>query len=418
MRSTSRGHRSLAILLCGILALDWTVVSARSFAETSPEPCLLLKYSSHTVSESMAKEMLEPMPGLMLRSLRVLWVKPQPVPPPQAGAELFPEADDASLERISGKIADALLRMDRMETREASTLLSEAETEVRKFRMGKTTRPYLSEIFLRRGVLSLWEGNLGGAEEMFARSRLLRPGFSPDPGLFSPRFRESWDRAAKRKIPEAELLVQYLPPGATVHLDGEPVGVTPGRFKVKSHEPVRVRISFPGYRDMEKSGQWLPGDSEAIEGILVRDRVSTLGDILGSSPDVKGSGGLLAELAAGAGASRVALLLLGEWNGKTSMRVFSYRPGEPEPSLLGEFELPTGEGASENAANNASRMLRKAGWPAANVAQLEGESPWYYKWWVWMLLGAAIASGAAAGGGNGGGGGGSGSSTGTIGVTF
>lgn len=415
MRSTSSARRFLAALLCAFLTLEWTVVSTLSFAEAPPEPCILLKFSSPAVPENLAREWLEPMPGLLQKDLRVRWVTPQASRRAATGPTgLYPEADDASLERISGKIAEALKRMDRMETREASALLSEAEAEARKFRAGKTTRPYLAEIFLRRGVLSLWEGNRNGAEEMFARSRLLRPDFSPDPGLFSPAFRESWGRAGERAVPEAEILVQSLPPGATVHLDGEPVGATPGRFKVTSYDPVRVRVSFPGYQDLEKTGQWLPGDSEVIEGALVRDRITTLGELLASSPEGKGSGGLLSELAEGAGAARVALLVLGQRNGATSMRILSSRRGNPEAAFLGEFELSSGEGATTQAANHVAGMLAGAGWPAANPGSQHRPASWYHKGWFWLLVGA-IAIGAAAGGG---GGGGSGSSTGTIGVTF
>jgi hypothetical protein len=47
------------------------------------------------------------------------------------------------------------------------------------------------------------------------------------------------------------------------------------------------------------------------------------------------------------------------------------------------------------------RMTMKSEAPA-----VEGEKPWYKKWWVWTLAGAVVI-GAAAGGGGGGGGGGS-----------
>ncbi|MDA8121966.1 MAG: PEGA domain-containing protein [Deltaproteobacteria bacterium] len=422
MRSTSSARKFLAVLLCGILSLEWTYAAALSIAEPIPEPirepCILLKFSSPAVSESMARESLEPMPGLLQKELRVRWVAPQPAAGETAGlAGRYPEADDASLERISGKIAEALRRMDRMETREASALLSEAETEARKFRAGKTVLPYLAEIFLRRGLLSLWEGDRSGAEEMFARSRVLRPDFSPDPGLFSPTFRESWDRSGERGAPEAEILVQYLPPGSTVRLDGEPVGTTPGRFKVRSRDPVRVRVSFPGYQDMEMTGQWLPGDSEAIEGGLVRDRVATLGELLASSPEGKGCGVLLADLAEAAGASRVAILVLEQRNGTTFMKVLSFAGGDPSPALLGEVELSREEGAAVETASRAAGLLAGAGWPEANTDRQEIGSPWYHKKWFLFMVGA-IAIGAAAAVGGGGGGGGSTSSTGTIGVTF
>jgi hypothetical protein len=277
MRSTSSAHKVLVLLLCIVLAMEGTVAGALAAPSPSAEPCLLLKFSAPSVSEESARSRLAPIPALLLRDLGVRWVAP-----PSSGQvpadpkDLYPEADDASLERISGKMAEALRRMERMDTREAAVLLSEAEREARRFRLGDSTRPFFAEIFLRRGLLHLWEGERGKAEEMFARSRLLQPGFSPDPGLFSPAFREAWTRAGERPPPEAELLVQSIPPGASVLLDGKRAGTTPCRIKVSSR-PVRLRLALAGYQEIDKAGV-ASGDSEAIESVLVRDRVATLGN--------------------------------------------------------------------------------------------------------------------------------------------
>ena len=390
---------------------------AGALAATSPsaEPCLLLKFSAPSVPEESARSRLAPIPALLLRDLGVRWVAP-----PSSGQvpadpkDLYPEADDASLERISGKMAEALRRMERMETREAAVLLSEAEGEARRFRLGDSTRPFFAEIFLRRGLLHLWEGERGKAEEMFARSRVLQPGFSPDPGLFSPAFREAWTRAGERPPPDAELLVQSIPPGASVLLDGKRAGTTPCRIKVSSR-PVRLRLALAGYQEIDKAGQWLPGDSEAIESVLVRDRVATLGELLAASPGGKGSGPLLSELTAGAGATRAALLVLGVRDGQPVLSVLSSGPGNADPSLLGQIEWPGGEEGAEAAAGRAAELLRSAGWPAAESPR-GAQAPWYRKWWVWIAIGAVAAGVLAAAGG--GGGDGAGSSTGAIGVAF
>lgn len=417
MKSTSSARRGPALLLCIVLSLEGPGAAAAA-GDPPAEPCLLLKLAAPSVSEASARSLLAPIPKLLLRDLAVRWV---PLPAggqrPAERKDLFPEADDASLERISGKMAEALRRMDRMETREAAALLSEAEGEARRFRIGNATRPFFAEIFLRRGLLHLWNREREKAEEMFARSRVLQPGFSPDAGLFSPTFRDAWNRAGERPPPESELLVQSIPPGASVFIDGRRAGTTPGRFSVASSGPVRIRIALSGYQDIEKTGQWLPGDSEAIEGILVRDRMATLGDLLAASPDGRGSGPLLAELTAGAGAKRAALLLLEERNGTALLRVFSSRAGNVDPAVLGQLELAPGDEAASEAARKAADWLRNAGWPPAEGSRVDGPAPWYRKWWVWLLIGAA-AIGATAGAAGAGGGSGGGSSTGSVGVAF
>jgi hypothetical protein len=416
MRSTSSAHRGIVLLLCIVLAMEGPWAAAPAKAELPAEPCLLLKFSAPSVSEESARSLLAPIPGLLLRDLGVRWVAPpasgQLPPDPK---DLYPEADDASLERISGKMAAALRRMDRMETREAAVLLSEAEGEARRFRLGDSTRPFFAEIFLRRGLLHLWEGERGKAEEMFARSRVLQPGFSPDPGLFSPTFREAWTRAGERPPPDAELLVQSIPPGASVFLDGKRAGATPCRIKVSSSRPVRLRILLAGYQEIDKAGQWLPGDSEAIESVLVRDRIATLGELLAASPGGKGSGPLLSELTAGAGAARAALLVLGERDGQPVLRVFSSGRGNADPALLGQIEWPAGEEGATAAAGRAAELLRSAGWPAAESPR-NAQASWYRKWWVWAAIGAVAVGVLAVAGGAGGSDGGS--SAGAIGVAF
>ncbi|MBI5420421.1 MAG: PEGA domain-containing protein [Deltaproteobacteria bacterium] len=416
MRFTSSAHKGLALVLCAVLAIEWS--GAAVFADSTPEPCLLLKFSDPSIPADLARERLEPLPRLLLRDLSVQWVSPPSETQAEKGLkELFLEPDDAALERISGRLAEAIRRMDRMETAEAARLLSEAEGQARTFRFGDATRPYFAEIFLRRGLLLLWEGNRGGAEEMFARSRVLRPDFAPDAGLFSPTFRDAWARAGDRSPPEAEILIHSIPPGATVYLDGKTAGTTPGRFKVSARGPVRVRLAYAGYRDVEKTGQWLPGDSEAVEWVLTRDRMATLGEILAASPDGKGSGPLLSELASACGASRVALIVLEDKGNGPAVRLFAARTGDAAPAYLGRFDWPAGDEGTAEAARTAARMLRDAGWPATDESGPKARTPWYSKWWFWAIMSVA-AVGAAAGLAGGGSGGGSGSSTGTIGVTF
>ncbi|MGE5753659.1 MAG: hypothetical protein ACM319_08470, partial [Deltaproteobacteria bacterium] len=124
------------------------------------------------------------------------------------------------------------------------------------------------------------------------------------------------------------------------------------------------------------------------------------------------------EMAAGAGATRTALMILEERDGRPFVSVYSSAGGDSDPVFLGRFEWPEGGQGAGEAAVKTARMLKDAGWPAKKETAGGAEAPWYHKWWVYLLIGA-VAIGVAAGvGGGGGGGGSSGSSTGGIGVAF
>lgn len=418
MRSTSSALKGQAALLCLVLLFEWSGAAAAASGDPPPEPCILLKFYGPGTPEERAREKMGPLPELMLKDLNVRWLPPAPPAASPDPPVPYPEPDGASLARIAGLLADAAKKMDGMETADAAGLLGAAEREARRYRFGDAIRPYLAEIFLRRGLILLWEGDRGGAQEMFARSRAIRPDFNPDPALFSPSVRESWTLAGERPAPAAEILVQSIPSGAEVRVDGRAAGKTPCRVRVPTCSPLRLKLASPGCREVEKTGQWLPGDSESVEWILPRDPVATLGEILTASPDGKGTGKMLGELAGASSAARVAILLLDEREGSPRLRVLSYRPGEKDPVTVGLFDWPIAEGGgSGEAARAASQMLRTAGWPAANIGGSIEKSTWYHKWWVWALIGI-VGVGAAMSLAGGGGGGDSGGSAGSINVTF
>jgi len=416
MRFTSSGRKILSCLLSLIL-LRSTGALPPVLAESPPEPCILLKLSAISIPADTVKSGLGELERLLEEDLHIRWVTP--VPAEEAGQETeeaFPVADGKALEAISAALGDAIRHMDRMETKEAAEKLSEAETIARSFRFGDTTRPYLAEVFLRRGILSLWEGEPGKAEEMLARSRILRPEFDPDPAMFSPLFLEAWKRSGERPPPQAELLVTSLPPGARIYRNGEEVGTTPGRVRISEPGTVRIRVLAEGYLGSRWTGQMLPGDTAALEFPLARDRNAALAEIVSSSPDGKEAGPLLSRMLLETGAMRVALLLLGQGGGGPVLSVISLAQGEEAPVFLGTVPWPeSGEGYETVAASTVG-MLKSAGWPAQTGADT-AKAPWYHRWWFWTLVGAA-AIGAAVGIGGSGGGGGSGSSTGSIEVNF
>jgi hypothetical protein len=415
MRFTSSRRSAVALLLCGTLL--WR--SAPSFAATnagaSTEPALLLKYAAPDLPDRSAREVLDPIPAIVAKELRIRWL---PVPLEPAGKDPvpgeIPVPDDAALRRIAGKVSRASERMDKVESAAAERLLDEAEKECRSHRFTEATRPFLAEIFLRRGILRLWEGKASDAEALFSRVRALRPGFTPDPALFSPQVLSAWEAIMHRPVPEAELLVESLPSGAEIFVDGDRRGVTPARVRTKNIAPVRIRVSHPGYRDAETAGQWLPGDTEILRFTLPGDRVARLGELLAGAAQGKGGGAgpLVEELSAAAGTSRVAILMLEKEAGGEGLRARLYagKPSGLDPALLGEKSFPGGKRGAELSGKWVAETLAADGWPKSDSR----ERRWYNSGWFWGLaLAAAIVAVMGAGGGGGGG-----SSGGTVAVNF
>ena len=417
MRSTSSLRRAVSLLLCGTLLWPSAPTVAGAEAGTSTEPALLLKYAAPDLPDRSAREALDPIPAFVAKELRVRWL-PVPMEPPgkDPSAGKMPVPDDAALRRIAVKVSRASEQMEKVESASAERILDEAEKECRSYRFTEATRPFLAEIFLRRGILRLWKGKVSDAEALFSRVRALRPGFTPDPALFPPQVLSAWKAIRNRPIPEAELLVESLPSGAEIFVDGERRGVTPARVRTGKIAPVRIRVSHPGYRDAETTGQWLPGDTEILRFSLPGDRVARLGELLAGAAQGKGGGAgpLVEELSAAAGTSRVAILVLEkEARGKgLRARLYAGRRASLDPALLGETSIPEGKRGAELSGKWVADTLAADGWPRAERT----ERPWYKSPWVWGIL---VCVGVAAALGTGGGGGGSGgSSGGTVGVNF
>ncbi|MFA6146613.1 MAG: PEGA domain-containing protein [bacterium] len=417
MRSTSSRRSAVALLLCG--ALLWrstpTVVAAETGAAT--EPALLLKYAAPDLPDRAARQVLDPIPAIVAGELRIRWI-PVPMEPsgndPSAG--MLPVPDDAALRRIAEKVSRASEQMDKVESADAERLLEEAEKECRSYRFTEATRPFFAEIFLRRGILRIWEGKGSDAEALLSRARALRPGFTPDPALFPPQVLSAWEAIARRPVPDAELLVESLPAGAGIFVDGERRGTTPARVRMKKISPVRIRVSHPGYRDSETAGQWLPGDTEILRFTLQGDRVARLGELLAGAAPGKGGGAgpLVGELSAAAGTSRVAILMLQKDAGGEDLRARLYagRPSGRDPVLLGEISIPDGQRGADLSGKWTAETLAADGWPKAELP----ERSWYTSGWFWgIVLTVAIVGVMGSGGGGGGSGG---SSGGTISVNF
>jgi hypothetical protein len=415
MRSTSSRRSAVALLLCGTLLWPYAPAVVAAEVVASTEPALLLKYAAPDLPDRSAREVLDPIPAIVAKELRIRWL---PVPLELSGKDAveIPVPDDAALRRIAGKVSLASDQMDKVESAAAERILDEAEKECRSYRFTEATRPFLAEIFLRRGILRLWEGKTSDAEALLSRVRALRPGFAPDPALFPPQVLSAWKATRQRRVPEAELLVESLPSGAEIFVDGERRGVTPARVRMKNIAPVRIRVSHPGYRSAETTGQWLPGDSEVLRFSLPGDRVARLGELLAGAAQGKGGGAgpLVEEIRAAAGTSRLAILMLEkEASGeRLRARLYAGRPTGQDPVLLGEKSFPGGKKGAELSGKWTAETLAADGWPKAE----RPDRPWYNSAWFWgIVLTTAIAVVLGSGGG---GGGSAGSPGGTVAVNF
>jgi hypothetical protein len=409
MRSSSNWRSAVAILLCTVLTGEWAAPFSSPAAEEPPEPALLLKYAAPDIPEASSREVLDPVAGFLAADLRVRWVAvPVEEAAPAMDEPAYPPAGDSALRSIASKISRAATHMERVEGGAARTLLSEAESDARRYRYTEEVRPFLAEIFLRQGMLLLWEGDAVGAEAQLSRFRALRPDFSPDPALFPPQFLAVWDNVSRRPLPHAELLIESLPSGARITVDGIFAGTTPARIRPGTEGPVQLRVSHPGYRDVVRTGQWLPGDAESISFTLPGDRAARLGDLLGRPAgrgDGAGAAAAIAEFGQAAGVRRIAVVTLeGSSTGDGYIaRLYSGSVSGEEPLFLGATEVPGGRQGAESLARWAGATLAGNGWPPGRKDR--DEKPWYKEWWVWGILiaGAGVAAVLGGGGGSGGG---------------
>ena len=413
MRFSSSGRSCIALLLSVLLLLQCVFPAVAKASGESPgiEPALLLKYAAPEIPEAFSREILDKIPEKVVKDVRIRWVAVPVEATSVADANtIYPLPDDATLKSISGKISLASRHMEKVENREAAKLLSEAEKEARRCRFSEAVRPFLAEIFLRQGILKLREKDIPSAESLFSRSRALRPGFVPDSALFPPQVIAVWGGISGRPLPEAELLVQSLPSGAAVSVDGVYKGRTPARINPGKTGPVNIRVSSPGYRDAEKAGQWLPGDAETLDFNLSGDRVARLGDLLSKGGEKQGwgAGPLINEFAAAAGVQWVAVVTLEKEDGPGDgyiAKAYSRGKTSGGPVFLGEKRILDYERNSQVTGKWLAGKLLENGWP---VEKKDPESePWYKSWWTWGIV-AAVAAGivvALAGGGGGGSGG-------------
>lgn len=102
----------------------------------------------------------------------------------------------------------------------------------------------LADVSLRLGAVRLGAGRPGDAQDVLALAAALDPDREPSPQEFSPDLIAAYRKAAGASRAQATLEV-LGPPGASVELDGRPVGVVPWSASVSVGEHVVV-LRAPG----------------------------------------------------------------------------------------------------------------------------------------------------------------------------
>ncbi len=416
MRFSSSAHKTICWFLAALCLIEWSTSAAPCRSE-SGEPVLLLKYSSQAISDETSRvrfslitseieRLLDVQASLSSRTKR----EENPIPP---------EIDDATLKGVAARVSEAGRKMDRLENREAEREFAALEKELRKYRLGDATRPLLADIFMKMGTISLWDGNLEAALGSLKKARSLRPGFDPDPALFSPQFRQIWSGIGDALPLDAEILVESIPPGASIFVDDSGRGTTPRRLKIPASRPVRLRLEHPGFQAYLATRQWLTGDSERIEILMVGDREARIAGFLGSTrSEIREAAPIVSEMAKESGAVRVAFLMMDKREGDEELRVLAASASSPTPRLLGSIPLRGGREGIPSVAAGIAGMLAEAGWPIRTASAIPNRRPWYYTWWFLTGVGLLAAGAAVALGGGGGGGGNGGTSSSTSGVNF
>lgn len=416
MRSSSSARKAACAFLSAVCFLDWSVAAYPCRAEDD-EPVLLLKYSSSAITDEGAQGRFSAFSAEIGRRLNV-----RPAVSSRAGGDgaVLPGIDDEMLKSIASRVSGAGRSIDRLEIREAERQLSAIESELRRYRIGEATRPILAEVFLKRAAISLWEDDAQGAAACLAKARALHPGFEPDPALYPPRFRELWAGVGDGPPPDADILIESVPPGARIFIDRQERGMTPRRLKLSAMRPVELRLEHPGYRTATSTLQWLPGDSERIELLLAGDREARLAAFLENpGPRIPEAGPIVSGMTGEYGTRRVAFLMLDRKPAGEEIRVLAASASDPVPRVLGTVRLGEGVEALNSAADGAARMLAGDGWPVRQPGtSLRPGRPWYYSWWFLTGIGLLAAGTAVALNGGGGDDGGASTSTSTSDVNF
>jgi len=408
MKSTSSLRRAVALLSvrkCSAMAVGWPTAAgaeagssdgACASAEIYAAPDLPDRFGARGASTRFRRSSLRSSGsgGFPSRwSLRE---------DPSAGE--LPVPDDAALRRIAEKVFPRL-RADGEGRARRRFVASRRGREGMPVVTGSRRRraSFLAEIFLRRGILRLWEGKVirrrGALFPACGHCGLTSHRYRP---CSPPRYCPYGRRSGAAPYPKRNSWSNRSLSGARSS-STESVGESlPRAFETGKIAPGPDPRLTPGYRDAETTGQWLPGDTEIV-------RFSLPGDRGGSSRRTScrrraGKGGSAGPLV-GENCPRRRDLADRDPDARKEPageglrgRLYAGRPANRDPALLGETSFPAGKGGRRSPESGSPMHLPRTGGPDRNRRRDHVYfSPWF--WGIVLAVGAAAAFGAGGGGG-------------------
>jgi len=341
MKSTSSRRSAVALLLCDAAVASAPTVAAAD-AGTPMEPALLLKYAAPDLPDRSARGVLDPIPAIVAKELRIRWLlspwnlQGRTRPPGRSGSR------DAALRRIAGMVSPSLGTDEKVESASASLLLEEAEKECRSYRFTEATRVPRGDLSPAGDPSVSGRGRWSDAEALFSRVRALRPDH-PGPRPVSSAGVVRMGKRSDRPLPRRNSWSSRSPP-ARRSSSTERQGVTPARVRTKGNRAdtdPRLSSRIQGCR--KHPDRWLPGTPRSCV-FLPGDRVACLGELLagGAQGKVVARGPLVGELSRRRDLAGVAILMLEKGAGERGCALGSTPEGRPsqDPALLGKRRSP------------------------------------------------------------------------------
>jgi|GEM_PF-4220933 len=298
------------------------------------------------------------------------------------------------------------------------------------------------------GVCYTLNGDLNASTESFLRAYAMNPSIKLDPNVYPPEVVEVFDAVVQdlSQIGTGSLSVETTPKGASVFLDGMPMGMSPVTIQNIITGRHIVKISKPGYQSFGTVLTIQAGKVKNLDAKLIE--IPGLARIISESEKLpglfaKGTDETLPSLrviADDLGVEQILLIILSPGEGNViSLNYYIYDRVQNAFLTQRQGDSPSGEEkvlgpkSNELAKSTLQALLAKASGETGTVTSIvpptivstkeekpEKKKGVVKKWWFWVTLigGVAIAGGAAGLGyagatgklGGGGGTGGSGSS--------
>jgi hypothetical protein len=267
--------------------------------------------------------------------------------PAPAAAPLLPELTAARDDYRAFRFAEALARLDALET--AARAAGGGELDTRQ----------LADIYLYRGLARTELGQADAAWDDFVHAARLEPARLLDPARFAPRAVAAYARAAAEARAVSPAAVELAPASAQLRVDGRDVAA-------------RLALA-PGSHWVRAVAEGLAPWAGAIEVTAAQQRIELPLTPLRPS---------LERLAARAGGGRALTAVVTRERDGWRLQLHDLGPGG------GSFEAPVDADSAERAVDRGLHQLLDPA-PVAHAAPPRRK---HVPWWVWSVAGTVAAA--------------------------